>query len=99
MQDGDSYLPPYIKDAAFGNQITRGLYDTNRTLPKMSKDGFLQHIAMSVNTNFGDISYHLENLKKNKVRLIQPRPTFTTSFPRSIWDKEFYCLNFLSWQA
>lgn len=40
----------------------------------MSKDGFLQHIAMSVNTNFGDISYHLENLKKNKVRLIPAPP-------------------------
>lgn len=33
IQDKDTYLPPYIEAAAMGNQITRGLYDTNRTLP------------------------------------------------------------------
>lgn len=74
FQDGDTYLPPYIRDAAIGNQITRGLMDTNRTTPKASKDGFLQHIAMAVNTKYGDISSHLENFRQKGMHQIPPPP-------------------------
>lgn len=74
IQDGDSFLPPYIKDAAMGNQITRGLVDTNRTFPKQSRNAFLQHIAMAVNQKYGDISDHLQRLQKQGVQLIPGPP-------------------------
>lgn len=57
-----------------GNQITRGLYDTNRTLPVNSKNGFLQHIAMAVNQKFGDISDHLRRMLNDGIQLIPGPP-------------------------
>lgn len=41
IQDNDTFLPPYIRDAAYMNQITRGMVDSNRTVPKASKNAFL----------------------------------------------------------
>lgn len=48
--------------------------DTNRTEPTASKDAFLQHIAMHVNTKYGDISEHLQRLKDKGMRLIPGPP-------------------------
>jgi len=56
------------------NQISRGLYDTNRTQPTNSNNAFLQHIAMAVNQKYGDISEHLLRLKKYGLQLIPPPP-------------------------
>lgn len=44
------------------------MFDTNKTEPKHSKDAFLQHIAMAVNTKFGDISFHLNNLREKGLK-------------------------------
>lgn len=57
-----------------GNQITKGLFDTNDTKPKASKDPFLQHIAMHINTEFGDLKEHLGYLKNAGLHLIPPAP-------------------------
>lgn len=67
-------MPPYIQKAVMNNQISRGLYDTNRQRPEASYNAFLQHIAMAVNQKYGDISVHLERLKNHGLTLIPPPP-------------------------
>ncbi len=74
IQAQDSFVPPYIQTAVMNNQISRGLYDTNRQRPVASYNGFLQHIAMAVNQKYGDISVHLERLKNHGLNLIPPPP-------------------------
>lgn len=74
IQKGDTFVPPYIQTAVMNNQISRGLFDTNRTKPTNSYNAFLQHIAMAVNQKYGDISEHLLRLKKHGLQLIPPPP-------------------------
>jgi len=74
MQNNDTFLPPYIKEAAYRNQITRGMYDSNRTVPKASKNAFLQHIAMAVNTEIGEVREHLTRLNLEGIKLIPSPP-------------------------